>query len=145
MPIVGMVLKNISANKMTEIEGGIKVNNNTNIRDVKENDFPMLGKKGLVVTFDFKTTYEADKLKKTFAELTFGGDVLLIEEKTKDIVDSWKKTKKLPDKMNIAIVNAVLRRCLTEGLVLSEKLNLPPPMVMPFASDKPPEESRYIG
>ncbi len=145
MPIVGLVLRTISATRNIDIEGGVKVSNNTNIREVKESDMGLIGKKGLVVSFDFKTVYESEKMKKSFAELNISGDVLIIEDKYKDVLDGWKKNKKLPDKMNIAIVNTVLRRCLTEGLVLSEKLNLPPPMVLPFASDKPPEDSRYIG
>lgn len=145
MPIVGMVLRAISASKTAEAEGSVKVGNNTNIKDVRETDLPLLGKKGLAVSFEFKTNYESEKLKKSFAEISFSGDVLLIEEKHKDILDSWKKNRKLPDKVNIAIINTVLRRCLTEALLLSEKLNLPPPMVLPFAAERPPEESRYIG
>ncbi|MBU5557586.1 MAG: hypothetical protein QW751_01880 [Candidatus Aenigmatarchaeota archaeon] len=145
MPVVGMILKNITATKSEDVTGNIKVNNGTNIKEVKETDLTVLGKKGLAVTFEFRTSYETDRSKKPFAEILFSGDVLLIEENHKELLDGWKKNRKLPDKMNIAIINSVLRKCLTEGLVLSEKLNLPPPMVMPFATEKQPEESRYIG
>jgi hypothetical protein len=145
MPIVGIVLKNISASKNADIEGSVKVNNNTNLKDVKETNLAVLGKKGLSVGFEFKTIYEAEKLKKSFGEVSFIGDVLIVDDKHKEILDGWKKNKKLPDQINIAVINTVLRRCLTEGLLISEKLNLPPPVVLPFATEKQPEESRYIG
>ena len=144
MAIVGMVLRNITATKSEDISGNVKVNNSTNIKDVRETDLAVLGRKGLAVGFEFKTTYEVGT-KKPFAEICVGGDVLLLEDNAKEIIDNWKKSKKMPDKMNIAIINSVLRRCLTEGLLLSEKLNLPPPLVLPFASEKQQEESRYIG
>jgi hypothetical protein len=123
----------------------VKINNNTNIKDVRESDMPLLNKKGISVDFEFKTSYEVDKSKKVGAEIAFTGEVLIIESNHKEILDGWKKNKKLPNNINILIVNTILRRCLTEGLLLSEKLNLPPPVILPFATDKQPEESRYIG
>ena len=145
MAIVGLMLKGITASKSEEVSGNIKVNNGTNIKDCRETNLDVLGKKGIAVEFEFKTSYQAGNAKKPFAEIVLTGDVLLVEDKHKEILDKWKKERKMPDYMNIAIVNAVLRRCLTEGLTLSEKLNLPPPLVLPFATEKAPEESRYIG
>lgn len=145
MPVIGLSIKSINANRNADIEGGVKVSNATKLKDVREQDLPALGKKGLAVEFEFKAGYEAEKTKKGFAEIVIGGDVILIEPKQEDLLKAWKKDKKLPDDLNIVIINTVLRRCLTESLVISEKLSLPPPLALPFASAKKPEESRYIG
>ena len=147
MAIVGMMIKGIHASKSEEVTGNVKVNNGTNIKDAHETELALLNKKGIAVEFEFKTSYQVGNAKKPYAEIIINGDILLVEEKHKDILDKWKKEKKLPDHMNIVIVNAVLRKCLIEALQLSEKLNLPPPLVLPFATEKAQEEkeSRYIG
>ena len=49
------------------------------------------------------------------------------------ILKDWKKDKKLPDDVNLQIINAVLRRSIVKALSLSEELQLPPPIALPFA------------
>jgi hypothetical protein len=145
MPVVGIMIKSVHCEKSAAIVGGIKVNNTTNLRDVRETDLPAIGKTGLAVAFEFKADYVSEKLKKSIAYITIGGDVLLLERKPEELVKVWKRDKKLPDALNIQIINAILRRCLTKALTLSEDLNLPPPIAMPFARQRKAEESRYIG
>lgn len=145
MPVIGMVIRNITASKDAEIEGAVKVNNTTNLKDVRETELPALGKKGLAVEFEFRAGYESEKLKRSFAEIAISGEVLLVEPRHEELLKVWKKDRKLPDETNIAIINAILRRCITKTLALSEDLNLPPPVALPFATTRKPEESRYIG
>lgn len=143
MPVVGMVIKSIDAKNLGGVSGAVKVNNRTNLKEVREQDLPALNKKGLEIAFEFKTEYEVEKKK--FAEINIEGNALFVDPAQEKILKEWKKSKKLPENVNIQIINAVLRRCLTKALTLSEDLQLPPPIAIPFATPKGEEESRYIG
>jgi len=143
MPVIGMSISTIDAKKFEEVIGPVKVNSNTNIKEIKEQDLPALNKKGLSVNFEFKTQYVNDK-NKTLAEITIGGDVFFIDNEQEKILKEWKKDKKLPDEVNLQIINAVLRKGVIKALSLSEELQLPPPIILPFAK-KQQEDSRYIG
>jgi len=143
MPVIGISISAINAKKFEDITGPVKVNSNTNIKDIKEQDLPALNKKGLSVNFEFKTQYVNDK-NKTLAEIIIGGDVFFIDNEQDKILKDWKKDKKLPDEINLQIINTVLRKGITKALNLSEELQLPPPIILPFAK-KQQEDSRYIG
>ena len=67
-----------------------------------------------------------------------------MDKEIEGLIKSWKKDKKLPDEVNLQVINSVLRKCTIKALDLSEELQLPPPIALPFAARKQ-EESRYIG
>jgi hypothetical protein len=46
-------------------------------------------------------------------------------------LDGWKKDKKLPKEIMPVILNTVLNKCNIQALILSEQINLPPPIPMP--------------
>jgi len=143
MPVIGINIKNIDAKRYAKIERRVKVNNNTNLKGVKEQNLPALKKKGLSVGFEFKTTY-VSQMNKPLAEIIIKGNVLFLDSRYRKILSSWKKNKKLPEDVNLQLINAVLRRCLIRALDLSEELQLPPPIALPFARKKG-GETRYIG
>lgn len=146
MPVVGMTVKNVSAKRIGEYMGPAGVNNNVKLVEVNETEMTAVGKKGLVISYEFKSDYLTEK-KVPFAEILINGDVLVVADNSAELVKNWKKDKKLPDDLNIQAVNSVLRRCITRALGLSEELNLPPPIQLPFASKREdqPQDSRYIG
>jgi len=143
MPVIGINIKNVNAKKNEEITGAVKVNSNTNIKDIKEHVLPALKQKGLSIGFEFKTEYVNDK-NKSLAEIIIGGEVLFIDEQFEKIARDWKKDKKLPEEINLQVINAVLRKSVIRALSLSEELQLPPPIALPFAK-KHEEDSKYIG
>jgi len=144
MPVIGINIKSVDAKKHEEIIGAVKVNSNTTIKDIKEQDLPALKQKGLTIGFEFKTEYMDDK-KKSVAEIIIGGDVLFIDEQLEKIIKDWKKDKKLSDDISLQVINAVLRRSIIRALSLSEELQLPPPIALPFAKKNQEEDSKYIG
>lgn len=146
MPVVGLTVKNVSAKRIGEYVGPAGVNNNVRLVEVNETELTAVGKKGLTIAYEFKSDYLTEK-KVPFAEILINGDVLVVADNSAELVKIWKKDKKLPEDLNLQAVNSVLRRCITKALGLSEDLNLPPPVPLPFASKKEeqPQDSRYIG
>lgn len=147
MPVVGLIIKNILARKIEDYNGPFGIGHKTAIKDVEEIDMTAIGKKGLRMAFEFVTNYNTDK-KKKFAEIIIEGDVLFLADNPAEILMGWKKGKKLPDDVNLQAINAVIRRCLTKAITLSEDINLPPPVPIPFArkeGEGGANKSRYIG
>lgn len=146
MPVVGFTVKHMAAKRIGDYQGPAGVNNNAKLLDVNETELTALGKKGLSVSFEFKSDYVTEK-KVPFAEITIAGDVLIMADNTAELAKMWKKDKKLPEDLNLQAVNSVLRKCMIKALTLSEDLNLPPPVPLPFASKKEEQvqDSRYIG
>ena len=144
MPIVGVNIINIAAKKSSDPTGPTRVNNSVNIGEIRERDLPIVNKKGLSVSFEYKADYVNEK-NKQFAEIFIAGEVVFVDDNHEKILKTWRNDKKLPEDLNLQISNSVLRRCTTQALVLSEELQLPPPIPLPQASKKKEDESRYIG
>ena len=139
MPAVGMKLKLINASKREDFDGMAGVENRTKIKDVAERELPAIGKKGLEITFVFDVDYKKEN-GKSFATIEMEGDVFYLGEDQKKVLEMWSKEKKIPEDLNLDLINTILRRCITKALQLSEELQLPPPIALPYARMKPPEK-----
>lgn len=133
MPVIGIALKEINAKRDSMISGRIGIDNRTSIKGVKLNELPALNKKGLTIDFSFIVDYKSED-DKIIASITINGDALFFSDKQEDIEKEWMKDKKLPDEVNIEVINAVIKKCLIKSLSVSEDLQLPPPIALPVAT-----------
>ena len=149
MPIVGLNIKNLSASieERKAIEGNINVNSSPIIIDVEKKSVGLQGVKDVIsIEFKFEIEYnmeKKDKKKEKIGDITIGGEVFYYTEKDKEMIEKWKKEKRLEDSIAAEILNAIFRRCLTVAIGLSNELKLPPPIKFPIVKSK--EQSEYIG
>ncbi len=130
MTIVGFNFKKIDAEKKELIKGKININNNVAIKEVKEKDFALGNQKQKVLNFTFEFVSKYDP---NIGAIKLTGDLLFMDDskKAKEILDGWKKDKKLPKEVMTQILNTVLNRCNIQALIISEQINLPPPIPLP--------------
>jgi hypothetical protein len=130
MTIIGFNFKDIKVSKKEGVRGKINIKNNVVITDIKEQDLSLGDKSqaALKFIFEFSSKYDPN-----LGEIILGGDLLFMEssDKTKAILDEWKKSKKIPKDIMAGILNTVLSKCNIEALILSQKVNLPPPIPLP--------------
>ena len=130
MTIIGFNFNKINVEKKTSVKGKINISNNISIKSVEE--YPLaVGKtqqKGLKFTFEFVSKYEPK-----VAEINLTGSVLTLQEapKVEELVNAWKKDKKLPKEVMTPVINTALTKCNIQALILSQELNLPPPIPLP--------------
>ena len=143
--IVGFGFTKLSAEKGEAAKGKIDINNNVSVKDIQEDNFS-LGKDKqqnvLRFIFEFTSNYEPN-----VGKILFEGELLYMEEpkKAKEILSSWKKDKKIPKELMGAMLNTILIKCNVQALILSQQVNLPPPIPMPKVQMAAADNKDYIG
>ena len=128
--VIGFNLSKIEAERAAEIKGKLSIKNNIQIKDVQKSDL-FLGKNkqdGIKFTFEYNSSYEPKAGK-----ITLNGELVAVEEseKVKEIVDGWKKNKKIEADVMTQVINSVLSKCNIQAIILSKEINLPPPVQLP--------------
>jgi hypothetical protein len=136
MAIVGFEFTNINVNKKETATGKINISNNVGIADIQRSDL-QLGKtsqKGVKFLFEYKSSYEPD-----YAKIELGGTILYLTDAkdAEQIVNDWKKDKKLHKDVAEKIMNSILTKCNIQSIILSNTVNLPPPVPMPKVNTVP--------
>ena len=130
MTTLGFNFNEIRVSRKEGVKGKINIKNNVAVKDIKEHNLNLGDESQSAVkfVFEFSSKYEPD-----FGEIILMGAVLFMEasDKIKKILDDWKKEKKVPKDIMTNILNMVLTRCNIEALILSQKVNLPPPIPLP--------------
>jgi len=130
MTVVSFNFTKIEAEKKEGAKGKISIKNNVSINNVDEKDLSLGSQKQKVLnfTFEFTSKYEPD-----YGSIRLVGNVLYMEDakRVKEILDAWKKEKKLPKEVTGKIINVVLNKSNVQALILSEQVNLPPPVPLP--------------
>ena len=142
--IVGFGFTKLSAEKNSAASGKIDINNNVSVKEAKEDSFFMGKDKQSIIKFIFEFT---SKYEPEIGTILFEGEVLYLDEpkKIKEILSSWKKDKKVPKEIMAGLLNTILTKCNVQALILSQEINLPPPIPMPKVQMAPPPEENYIG
>lgn len=142
--IVGFGFTKLSAEKKEAAKGKIDINNNVSIKDIKEDSFSFGSNKQNVIKFIFEFT---SKYEPSVGSILFEGELLYMEDpkKTKEILASWKKDKKVPKELMAGLLNTILTKCNVQALILSQEINLPPPIPMPKVQIAQQAEKNYIG
>ena len=130
MTIAGVNFSKISVERKEATDSKITINNNISIKNIEKKELVVGSAKqeGVKFSFEFTSKYEPN-----FGEIVMLGDVLYIQtaQKIKQIVDGWKKDKNVPKEVMEQIMNAALTKSNIEALVLSQTVNLPPPIQLP--------------
>ena len=143
MAIVGFNFSKINAERNDIKKGKINISNNVAIKDVSSTDIS-LGKEkqdALKFTFEFISKYDPK-----VGSILLGGDLLFLGEpkKIKEVHNSWKKDKSVPKDIMANILNTVLTKCNIQALILSQEVNLPPPVPLTKVQTEV-QENKYIG
>jgi len=135
MAIVGFSFTKINVERKKAVSGKLGIKNNVAIKSVEKSDLSFGSTKQAAVkfNFEFSAIYEPD-----VGQIVLVGEVLDVEDekKTKEILDEWKKDKKVPQDVMNNILNTVLSKCNVEALILSRDINLPSPIPLPKVSTK---------
>lgn len=135
MPIIGLSFMKMEAWRTNKhVEGELKINTTPRITNVKEIALPSLKEKALAMEFEFVTDYDP-----AIAKITINGNVMVIADNNKAVLDQWNKSKEMPEDVSIEVMNHVLRKCLLKAAQMADDLQLPPPLNMPLvvkAKDK---------
>jgi len=121
--IINYRLEKISIQKTNKPTGPVEAKNNLKIVNIKEESMASLTKeKALAFKFEFNINYEPK-----IALIEIIGDVIFMQNtKTiKEILDHWKKTKKIDPKIATPIFNFILEKCNIKALGLEEDVELP--------------------
>lgn len=142
--IVGFGFTKLSAQKNERAKGNIEINNNVAIKDVQEDSFSLGKDVQNVIKFIFEF---ASKYGPNVGDIIFEGELLYLEEpkKSKEILSSWKKDKKIPKELMENLLNTILTKCNVEALILSQQVNLPPPIPLPKVQVAQDPQKSYIG
>ena len=130
MAIVGFEFTKINVQRKEVAKGKINISNNVALIDIKKSDLKLGTTKqsGVKFTFEYKSIYEPD-----FARIELGGTILFLtdEKNAKDIINSWEKEKKIKKEVAEKIINSILTKSNIQSILLSNAVNLPPPVPMP--------------
>ena len=142
--IVGFGFTKITAERKEAAKGKIDINNNVTIKNVEESDLSLGKDKQSILRFIFEFT---SKYEPAIGSIMFEGEILYLEEpkKIKEILTSWKKDKKVPKELMGGLLNTILAKCNVQALIVSQEINLPPPIPMPRVQVQPQADKNYIG
>ena len=128
--IIGFNLSRIEAERSPSIKGKISIKNNVQVKDIEKADLFLGNSKqdGLKFKFEYVSSYEPGAGK-----ILLTGDLLAVEEaeKAKEIVEVWKKSKKIGAEVMAQVLNSVLNKCSILAILMSREITLPSPVQLP--------------
>jgi|APSaa5957512622_1039677.scaffolds.fasta_scaffold145964_2 hypothetical protein len=137
MRIIGFNLTKISVQRDEAQKKQSQINQDINIKDVKEEDIPISKDKAIKITFNLTISYSDD-----FAKIEFEGSVLILpdKEELEKFMEGWKD-KKIPETTRIPLFNFIMGKCNIKALALEDEMNLPLHIPMPRISAEGQQQS----
>ncbi len=130
MAIVGFEFTKINVERKDVAKGKINISNNVALVAIKKSDLNLGTTKQSAIKFlfEYRSIYEPD-----FAKIELGGTITFLtdEKNSKEILTGWEKEKKIKKEVAEKIINAILSKSNIQSILLSNTVNLPPPVPMP--------------
>lgn len=126
--IVGFNIDSIEADKGQGANGNIQVNYQPKIQEVTEESVNALEEEVAKVEFEFAVNYMAGEEKA--AHITMSGNILWKGD-IEEILESWEEDEKLPEEVNVPLMNEMYKKLLSESVGVADTLNLLPPIPTP--------------
>ncbi|MEF8880825.1 MAG: hypothetical protein V5A72_03275, partial [Candidatus Nanohaloarchaea archaeon] len=98
------------------------------IKDVTVENVNALEEEVAKVEFEFAVNYVAGEQKS--AHITMSGNILW-KGNVDEVVKSWEEDEKLPEKVNVPLMNEMYKKLLSESVGVADTLNLIPPIPTP--------------
>ncbi|MBI2148714.1 hypothetical protein HYU23_03465 [Candidatus Woesearchaeota archaeon] len=134
MPIVGFNFDKISVEKKSSLSKEDKIQNNVNVRDIKESKLKIDKNevKSLKIEFDFSVDYSKA------GNLQLLGNLIYLENEPKisELLNMWDKDKKMQTEFGAQIYNFIINRCSIKALQLEEDVGLPLHIILPKVKPK---------
>jgi len=136
MPILGINFTKIVSERKAPIKGQISINNNIAITNVEKHEIKLQNQQSVKIEFEFTAKYDPN-----MGNIIIQGEVVVVNppEKIKEILEQWKKDKKLPDDVLAPVMNNLLTKCNIEALVVGREVGLPPTLNMPKVKVEDPK------
>jgi hypothetical protein len=130
MVVAGIAMKKIELEKLGPAKGKVSINNNALITEIESANLAAgsVKRPAVRVSFEYTSLYEPK-----VAAIRLKGSALWLDlpEKVKELLEGWKKDRKVPKEVSAAVLNAIFARCSTTAILLSREMNLPPPIQLP--------------
>ena len=133
MMIVGDKITKVDAQR-GKLETGIKIETKPEITKVTAEELFAAGEKraGALVDFKVNTSYGKSGHINLEGALFLTGD----EKELKDLQKSWKKNKKVDEKLAAVLLTKILELGLVTAIPLSKTIGLPAPLQLPRVQPK---------
>lgn len=119
--ITGFEIKNIEARRFIPVgsQKNIRIDHNSTVGNITRT-----GDDKATVEFRFSANYASAGIITLEGQLIYVGDA-------EALVAEWGEKRKMPDDAAREIHSAIMGNCLTEAVVLSRDIRLPPPIPFP--------------
>jgi len=134
MAIVGFSFTKILVERKDGPLGKMKVSNNVALKKLEKVPLALAGTENcLRLSFSFEALYEPK-----VGDIKLDGYILYMEkeEKMEELLEIWKKDKKLPKEVMQGLMNNILSKCSVQAVILSREINLPPSIPVPRVTVK---------
>lgn len=128
--IVNFSLSRIQAAKQKELTGNIEASNNVKITDITEQNVASFAEKKSAVNIIFSYTVSYGE-KIGLIEMEGKALYMIDDKEKKELLDQWKKEKKVDPKHSQKILNHILQKCNIRALSLEQEVGLPPHIPFP--------------